>query len=136
MIRPAYKSDQSAIMEVLKEAELLYPYNVLEGFMVAEEGLQIVGVVRLQEINGIIFLTSLGVRTAWRDQGIASALLKAVSRSTKKPIYLYTVIPEFFTRFGFAEMSAPAILPPKQIFGCEECYPARCVCMGRISDDS
>jgi len=136
MIRPADKSDHSAILEVLKEADLLYPYNVLEGFTVVEENHQIVGVVRLQEINGIIFLTSLGVRTAWRGQGIASSLMKAVLSSNKKPIYLYTVIPDFFKRFGFAEMPAPATLPPKQIFGCEDCYPGRCICMGKFSNDT
>jgi N-acetylglutamate synthase-like GNAT family acetyltransferase len=85
--------------------------------------------VRLEEHRDFLFLTSLGVLPAFRHREIAAGLLISVLAKAAKPVYLYTIIPEFFKKQGFSETTTYPALPPKNIFGCDECAPGRCVVM-------
>ncbi|HVN67995.1 MAG TPA: GNAT family N-acetyltransferase [Candidatus Sulfotelmatobacter sp.] len=128
-IRPAGRADEPGILKVLDEADLHYGAEELNGFYVCEENGRIVGTVRLEEHPDFLFLTSLGVLPDHRHQGIATSLLINVLTRLSKPVYLYTVIPEFFKKQGFSETAAYPDLPPKNIFGCDECVPGHCVVM-------
>jgi len=130
-IRPANDNDAPGILKVLDESDLHYSSEVLKDFYLCEEDGQIVGTVRLEEHQDFVFLTSLGVLPAHRHQGIATSLLINVLANLTKPVYLYTVIPDFFTKYGFTETTIYPDLPPKQIFGCDECVPGHCVVMAK-----
>ncbi|MCU0641896.1 MAG: GNAT family N-acetyltransferase [Candidatus Margulisbacteria bacterium] len=95
----------------------------------AEVDGQVVGVVRLEEHEQFFFLTSLGVLPEHEKKGVASALLHFVLQERAKPVYLYTIIPDFFRRFGFQETAPVTGLPAKKIYGCDRCYPGQCVVM-------
>jgi N-acetylglutamate synthase-like GNAT family acetyltransferase len=128
-VRPARSTDKAAIIKVLDAADLRYSAETLNNFTVAEANGAVVGVVRLEEHPDFFFLTSLGVLPAAEKKGIASALLRSVATGKKKPVYLYTIIPDFFRRFGFKETAPLAGLPAKEIYGCDQCFPGQCVVM-------
>jgi N-acetylglutamate synthase-like GNAT family acetyltransferase len=132
IIRPAASNDQAAITRILNEADLRYPSEAYDNFWLAEKAGQVVGVVRLEERPEFIFLTSLGVAQAALRQGVASALMTFAVNRSKKPIYLYTVIPAFFQKFGFVivpQNPSSVSLPSKSPYGCDECFPNQCVTM-------
>ena len=131
VIRPASVTDTTAIVRVLDAADLRYSAETLTNLTVAEINGEIVGVVRLEEHPGFYFLTSLGVIPAQGKKGIASALLQDALKDKIKPIYLYTIIPDFFKRLGFKETTPIADLPAKEIYGCDRCVPGQCVVMAK-----
>ena len=130
-IREAQDKDLEKIAKILEEADLHYPGEVLNNFWVAEKDKNIVGVVRLEENKDFFFLTSLGVAKEHRNQDIATTLLKNTLKKIDKNVYLYTIIPDFFKRLGFEITEKPVNLPPKELFGCSDCTPNKCVCMVR-----
>mgnify|MGYP001473359970 CR=1 FL=1 len=134
-VRAARPADLKTIIEILDQSDLRYSHETLNGFQLAEKDGLIAGIVRLDEQQDFIFLTSLGVRPEFQKQGIATALLEQLFKSIKKPIYLYTIIPDFFSRLGFVPSPVPPSLPPKKIFGCDECFPDRCCCMVKLNGD-
>lgn len=131
VVRPATAQDEAGIISILTAADLHYSGERLTGFTVAADGGKIVGVVRLEEHPAFYFLTSLGVLPAREKQGIASTLLRAVLNKKNKPVYLYTIIPDFFQPFGFAATAPLSALPAKELYGCEQCFPDQCVTMVR-----
>ncbi len=135
-VRAARPADLPAILEILELADLRYRRETLDGFHLAERDGRVAGIVRLDERPDFVFLTSLGVRPELRGQGIGTALLRQLLRPLRKPVYLYTIIPGFFARLGFARTDAPAALPPKELFGCDQCLPGRCLCMLKSPDDT
>ena len=130
-IRPALDRDRAGIIKVLDEADLRFSAETLNSFSVAELEGELVGVVRLEEHPAFYFLSSLGVLPAQERKGIASALLQTVLKGKDKPVYLYTIIPALFLRFGFVATTQLPGLPAKEIFGCDQCFPDRCVTMVR-----
>jgi N-acetylglutamate synthase-like GNAT family acetyltransferase len=128
-IRRAQERDAEEILKILKELDLFYPSQSLERFWVAEDKSGIAGIVRLEEFDDYFFLSSLGVKKDKRKKGIAAALLKSILKSANKNIYLYTIVPEFFKKFGFEIADPPPSLPLKDIYGCEFCVPEKCRCM-------
>lgn len=128
-IRSAASNDQAAIIRLLNEADLRYTGETYDGFWLAEQDGQVVGIVRLEEHPEFIFLTSLGVAQAALHQGVASALMTFAIDRSKKPLYLYTIIPDFFQKFGFVIIPHLPALPSKAPYGCEECFPGQCVTM-------
>ena len=100
-IRPAGKNDQKAILKILKDLDLFYPTLVLKGFWVAEKNGRIIGTLQLADHSDFIFLGSLAVVKEEEGKGVARALLEKALKSQRKNIYLYTIIPEFFKKFGF-----------------------------------
>jgi len=72
--------------------------------------------------------------------------MNSVITEAKKPIYLYTIIPDFFIRFGFKSLTTqppnnptthqPISLPPKSPYGCDQCLPGQCVTMVKYPGDT
>jgi len=129
-IRRSGKSDQNTILDLLREIDLHFASQSLENFWVAEKHGRIIGVVQFEEFANFYFLSSLGVVENERKNRVAAALLQEILRDARKDVYLYTIIPDFFTRFGFKIVPAPDFLPAKKPF-CMECYPDKCVTMVR-----
>ena len=128
-IRQADKNDAEKIINILKELDLYYPALTPDNFWLAEQGKEIVGTVQLKEYKNFLFLGSLATVKQQRKKGVATILLNEVIKSAQKNIYLYTIIPEFFKRFGFETISPLDNLPPKDKYECEYCRPEKCVTM-------
>ncbi|HTY12880.1 MAG TPA: GNAT family N-acetyltransferase [Candidatus Omnitrophota bacterium] len=131
IIRPADGRDRAAIVRIMDEADLRYKNETFDQFYLAEADGVPAGVVRLDEHAGYIFLTTLGVASVYLRKGIGRALMEFAIGRSLKDIYIYTIIPEFFAKFGFVPAPAPADLPQKNIFDCDECFPGKCVTMVR-----
>lgn len=130
-VRPARQKDDPDIVRILNDADLHFSGEKLADFQVAELDGKLAGIVRLEEHEDFVFLSSLGVAGDQRNKGVATALLKTIFERTGKPIYLYTVIPQFFKKFGFHDTTPRPQLPPKETFGCDQCSPGSCSIMVR-----
>lgn len=128
-IRKASEEDQEAVRLIQEELELDYVGSNGPGFWVAEEEGKVVGIARLEEFEGFFFLNAVGVTGNKQNRRVASRLLRGILKDLGKDIYLYTIIPGFFIRFGFEEAAPIPGLPPRTKFGCERCLPKQCVCM-------
>jgi len=129
-IRPARKEDKIKIIELLKETDLYYPAQNLNHFLVAEINQKVVGALQLKKYKNYFFLSSLGVKKTYEKQGIATSLLNYVQKNYQAPIYLYTIIPSFFAKFGFKPAKKlPRHLPSKDLLGCQDCQPQKCQCL-------
>ena len=131
-IRPAQKEDSPGLLKVLRKLDLFYSSLILDHFWVAEKDDTIVGTIRLEEYDNFYFLSCFGVIEKERKHGIATILLEQSLNNLRKKIYLYTIIPEFFKKFGFEEVACPSFLPSKEKLGCEECSPQKCACMLKL----
>jgi N-acetylglutamate synthase-like GNAT family acetyltransferase len=70
-------------------------------FVVAKLQDDIVGFGRIRKHKGCDEFCSLGIIEAYRNQGIAEALILAHIELSTQPIYLVCIIPEFFEPLGF-----------------------------------
>ena len=130
LIRKAEVKDEKEILKILKELDLYYPSLEMKDFWVAESDGEILGVVQLEEYQDFIYLGSLAVKQKYQGQGIAKRLLNDTLNKLSKNIYLYTIIPKFFAKFGFKIASwQPPDLPSKERYECEFCHAEKCVCM-------
>ncbi|MFC1540748.1 GNAT family N-acetyltransferase [Candidatus Margulisiibacteriota bacterium] len=135
-VRPAVKKDAEDITKILKELDLYYTGLQLKDFWVAEQNGQIVGTAQLEVLPDLCFLSSVGVRPTEQKHGIGKALLTELFNQCKgdKPVYLYTIIPGFFAKFGFKPTTdLPPQLPSKSRYECAACHSDRCVTMVRPS---
>ena len=131
-IRKAKPADQASIIGILKQQDLSYPTQTLDNFWVAAKDGEVIGIADLWEFRGFFFLSSVGVTENHQHQGVATKLLNKLLAGIRKDTFLFTVRPDFFSRFGFQITPNPPIgLPPKSIFGCGDCTPEICVCMRR-----
>ncbi len=64
----------------------------------------LIGFGRLRKHTNCMELCSLGVVTAFRNQGIGKAIVKKLLENSTKNIYLVCIIPDFFIPFGFREV--------------------------------
>jgi len=129
-IRTAQGKDNQAIISLLKELDLYYSAIKIKDFWVAEENKQIIGAAQLLDCGEFLFLSSVGVDQKHQKHGVAKKLLNKLLTKQDKEIYLYTIIPDFFRRFGFEiTTTLPQNLPSKDRYECADCYPERCVTM-------
>ncbi|MBN3033745.1 MAG: GNAT family N-acetyltransferase [Candidatus Saganbacteria bacterium] len=131
-VRQARDADRPAIEEIIRQLDLSYPAQTLGNFWVAEEKNRVVGIAALREFRDFYFLSSVGVAPGRQHKGVATKLLDKLLAGRHKDIYLFTVIPAFFLRFGFAAAAEPPEgLPLRATFGCDRCTPDLCVCLRR-----
>jgi N-acetylglutamate synthase-like GNAT family acetyltransferase len=133
ILRSATEKDWTAIKELLVAVDIYYTALTNEAFLVAEDNHQIVGVVQFKEYPNYYFLSSLAIKPARQGQGIGSQIIKQLSTKTNKPIYLYTISPNLFKRFGFQETTFADLLPSREHYECADCHADRCVCLVRFS---
>jgi N-acetylglutamate synthase-like GNAT family acetyltransferase len=131
-IRRAQAKDREPVLEIIKQHDLSYPTQTLDHFWVAEEKGQVVAIADLWEFRGFFFLSSVGVAAGRQHRGIATKLLNKLLSGIRKDTFLFTVTPDFFSRFGFkVTADPPKGIPPRTIFACGNCTPETCVCMRR-----
>jgi len=130
-IRKATDSDQAAVFQILRELELEYPTLTPDHFWVADLDGEVVAVARLEEFEAFCFLSAMGTAKDRQGRGIAAKLLEDMLHQCKKEVYLYTVIPGFFRKFGFEPVMPGDGLPARESFNCAECDPENCVSMRR-----
>lgn len=126
------KVDQPAILKLLKELDFLCAETSFDNFFTARSDKEIIGFVKFREFEEFFFLSYLGIKEKYQNQGFAAEILEFCLKKAaakRKAIYIYTIIPEFFEKFGFKTVAPRADLPSKNLFECENCFPDKCVCM-------
>jgi N-acetylglutamate synthase-like GNAT family acetyltransferase len=131
-IRRSQANDHATILEIIKEQELSYPTQTLDHFWVAEEKGRVIGIADLWEFRNFLFLSSVGVLASRQRRGVATKLLNTMLSGLGKDVFLFTVTPDFFGKFGFRIVTEPPKgLPHRTIFSCATCTPEACVTMRR-----
>ena len=94
-----------------------------EQFCAAFHQQQLLGFGRLRQHSDCIELCSLGVIPSHRNKGIGKAITAELIKQTLQPIYLTCIIPDFFTPFGFKEVSAYPLSIQEKLDYCRESLP-------------
>lgn len=128
-IRLAKSDEQSLITELERKLDLEVPSLKASEIWLVEEKGKLVGLAKIADLGPAYFLSSLGLLPEKRGLGLARQLLQIVLDGRDKDIYLYTIIPNFFFRFGFEATTPPLFLPSRNIFSCHRCEPERCLCL-------
>ena len=100
-IRLATQSDLNSITHYIKLFDLDDRALHYTQFVVAEINHQLVGFIRIRKHASCDELCSLAVLESYRKLGIAQALILKKIQLATQPIYLCTIIPAYFTAFGF-----------------------------------
>ncbi len=136
-VRRAAPEDRAAVLDLVKSLELAYPGMDLSSFWVGESGGVLVGGAELKNLKTCSLLSCVGVREDVQGRGLGRRLVERVVREALHPVYLYTLVPGFFRKTGFADAKAfPSDLPPRSIYGCVGCDPSICVCLMRPRENS
>ena len=115
----------------MQEVDIYYSALTPDAFFVAENESGIVGTAQFRTFEKFTFLSSLAVQPEMQGKGIASALIEEFISASPRPIYLYTLLPAFFQKFGFKITKLIPGLPSKDLYECEGCQPDKCACMVR-----
>jgi N-acetylglutamate synthase-like GNAT family acetyltransferase len=100
-ISEAYLEDFELIKKYIAKFELDDRDLRIEQFVVAKECNDLLGFGRIRKHKGCDEFCSLGVIEQKRLNGIAKLLIEARIKIATQPIYLVTIIPEFFEPLGF-----------------------------------
>ena len=136
-IRRAAPCDYADIETLMGVLELSYPAMDLSCFWVAETGDEVVAAAELKDFQACSLLSCVGVREDLQGLDIGRTLVEEVVRHARHDVYLYTLVPGFFRKAGFTDAEPPRPdLPPRSIYGCQNCNPRLCYCMVRLRHDS
>lgn len=133
----AGKTDIPAIKNLLNVFGFAYDSKSPDDFYIAREANKPVGIVQFEDYDSFYLLSSLGVKTSHRKRGIAAALLRTLFQRANKDIYIFTILPEFFGRFGFKPINPPVdVSALKNPVECAACEAQKCVCMVKSPHDT
>jgi N-acetylglutamate synthase-like GNAT family acetyltransferase len=130
-VRKAKEADFPDIIRLAKKYSLDYAEMEEDGFWVADEGGGIRGICGLKKHPECFELCVLGVDAEWRGRGWGGQLVRAVLRDVPGELYLATVIPSFFVRFGFEKADVVPASMVKKAEWCAGCTPELCTVMVR-----
>lgn len=135
IVRKASEKDESSIRRILAELGLIRPGLCTEKFRVACDDGHVVAVLHIEEFNGGLYMSAVGVSKSMQGRGIAGQLLTSVLSQLRGDVYLHTTIPGFFKKFGFEAAESPIRIPAVEELDCGACDGAAvCICMMRPSD--
>lgn len=107
-IRPALESDLPDIQVLLSSNDLPLDgvSEALCGFLVAEAGARVIGVVGMERCGRYGLLRSTAVASDWRSRGVARALVERIIAEAEaqgiRALYLLTTTADlYFPTFGF-----------------------------------
>jgi N-acetylglutamate synthase-like GNAT family acetyltransferase len=126
VIRAFIQDDIPDIVSILKENSLYEDLETLQDLYVLTENETIVGLVQIAPHTAYYFLSYMAIRLGLHKKGLGSYLLNNLLIGIDKPIYLDTIIPEYYERFGFKIIQRPDILPLKEDSVCKICIPEKC----------
>jgi len=121
----------AAIIRLARRLGLDYSGMEADDFWLAGESGEIIGICGLKTHRDCLELCALGVQESWRRTGVGTRLVRAVLQAAGSEVYLATVIPDFFTRFGFRatdQIPSPMI---KKADWCQGCRRELCQIMIR-----
>jgi amino-acid N-acetyltransferase len=138
-IRPARGEDLPRVEQLLVGASLPTDgvAKVLQSFLVAELGSDLVGVAGLEVCCENALLRSVAVAPDWRSRGLGRALVtrviaEAESRGINALYLLTTTAERYFPSFGFVEVTRDAVPDDiRQTSEFREACPASAVVMAR-----
>jgi N-acetylglutamate synthase-like GNAT family acetyltransferase len=130
-VRKAGRTDFPDIARLAKASNLDYEGMEADGFWVVEEGGRIRGICGLKKHPECRELCALGVEEEWRGRGWGEKLVCAVIREAPDELFLATVIPNFFARFGFEKADTIPGSMVKKSAWCAGCRPELCTVMVR-----
>jgi N-acetylglutamate synthase-like GNAT family acetyltransferase len=130
-IRKAKNEDFDEIIRLAQAYDLDYSGMESDAYWVATDGKKIVGIIGLKRHPDCSELCSLGVEEDFRGRGIGKRLVLALLEKAGEEIYLATIIPAFFHKFGFEKApSVPASMVKKSDW-CLGCRRELCTVMLR-----
>lgn len=133
-LRKALGSDMPIIDKIALRYDLDSNDTKADQFIVAIEDKDIIGFGRLLPHAGCIELGTIGVVDGYRKKGVAKRiigeLLKTAKEMGHKKIYLTTLIPSYFEKFGFRKLNeAPPDCMIRKKEWCEGCTKVGCTVM-------
>jgi len=130
-IRKACSEDAPRIAALAASLGLDYPGMGSDPAWIAEEGGRIAGSISLMTHPDSLELVALGVDPDFRGRGLGRRLVRTLLKAAGGDVHLATIIPEFFSGFGFLrDADAPAGMA-KDPSWCEGCDRKRCTIMVR-----
>jgi len=113
-IRPATRGDLPLIRKTIErftlDTERLEPRQ----FVLAMEGRARAGFARIKPYRGCFELGSVAVLERFRKRGVASRLVRCLMSKFPTPkVWITTMSPDYFKRFGFETATPPAELARK-----------------------
>lgn len=126
-LRQALPSDMSSIYNTSAKYNLESDDMRAEEFIIAEENNKIIGIGRLKVHPDTLELGTIGVVEEYRNQGVAVKIINALLEKTNSDVYLTTLIPKFFEKFGFSAIASDSLIRTKE--WCEGCEKTGCTVM-------
>ncbi len=130
-VRKARPADWPQILELARKYDLDYEEMQADDFWVIASGRRIEGICGLKKHPDCFELCSLGVKEDRRGRGLANRLVLELLKTTPADLYLATVIPKFFEKFGFRRTDNPPASMVKKADWCANCRPELCTVMVR-----
>ena len=113
-IRPATPKDLALIRRTIRRFDLDPERLEPRQFIVAMEGKARAGFARIKPYRGCFELGSVAVLEKFRQRGVASRLVKCLmSKFPTRKVWITTMSPDYFKRFGFETAKPPAELAHK-----------------------
>lgn len=131
LIRSVRPQDFLTIRDLAERLNLAYEDMERDLFWVAEDQARIIGHVGLKRHSDSDELVGLGVSPDCRSTGLGGRLIEALWAETPGDVYLATIIPGFFERYGFRPTVAVPAGMAKNPDWCEGCPQERCTIMIR-----
>lgn len=131
-IRNAKPEDMPIIDAIALKYDLDSNDTKAKQFIVAEENKEIIGFGRLLKHRDVTELGTIGVMEEYRNRGVAKKIINELLSKTNEDVYLTTLIPDYFKKFGFKVLDTPA--PHSMIRKaewCEGCKKTGCTVMKR-----
>jgi N-acetylglutamate synthase-like GNAT family acetyltransferase len=100
-------------------------------FWIAEDGGRIAGLIGLKRRSDCLELVGLGVEPSRREAGIGRRLVESLFAAAGSDVYLATIIPGYFARFGFIPADVNPAGMAKDPAWCEGCPRTGCTIMVR-----
>ena len=139
-IRPATSNDLSAVEALLRQNDLpvVGVEPIIQDFLVAEAGKDLVGVVGMEYCCNYGLLRSTAVNPEWRSKGIARQLVERIIAQAEargiNALYLLTTTAEsYFPSFGFTKTTRDTV--PAEVQATDEfrgACPASATVMSRV----
>ena len=129
IVRTAKAEDFPAIQKLAEKLYLDSADMRAEEFTVAEDERKIVGIGRIIKHTDCQELATFGIEETHRKKGIGKKLIAELIKKANGPVYLATIIPEYFAKLGFrkAEKIPPSMA--KKSDWCEGCSRQNCTVM-------
>lgn len=128
-VRKARQEDLPAIEALALQFDLDHANMQAENFIVAEEKGLIIGIGQILPYPDCMELASLGVLPEFQRTGIGKKIVEALLADTQGEVYLATIRPDYFSRFGFKKTLDFPVSMKKKSEWCEGCRPELCTVM-------